>query len=265
MLMKGFGGCVMDNTNELMMLEKRRQYISLEKERQQIANAVVFNKDKFLALYGSGAFELFDYRKTNLRFYLRSQFDFSDYKKDAKASWRFRTVLEMIPGGEALKALSAGSGWEGIFSTLAFVERPLLEISAVDILPPENYKGPPSTKYFQGSICDMSFFPGECFDLIVCMEALEHLPPTIVMDAWKEFNRVLKPNGTIILTVPYTEALDNFIMCCPICCEWVSESGHVRSYPPSVVRAEANVNGFEIIEIIKGKENINVYKGIKRA
>ena len=51
---------------------------------------------------------------------------------------------------------------------------------------------------------DLSFdrlpFPNELFDSVVCMEVSEHLFDPI--HALAEINRVLKPNGTLIISVP---------------------------------------------------------------
>lgn len=51
--------------------------------------------------------------------------------------------------------------------------------------------------------CDITNIPepDEAFDAILCSEVLEHVPePTLVLD---EFRRLLRPNGTLILTAPF--------------------------------------------------------------
>jgi SAM-dependent methyltransferase len=106
-------------------------------------------------------------------------------------------------------------------------------------------------------------FDENCIDNIICMEMMEHIPPTQTMNVWKQFHRILKPGGTIILSIPYTEGLENFCIWCPICCEWIIESGHVRAYPPSVVEAEMKVNGFKLIESRRSPTNAYVYKAVK--
>ncbi len=51
--------------------------------------------------------------------------------------------------------------------------------------------------------CDASSIPvnKETFDAVVCGETLEHIPNPI--DVLKEINRLLKPGGRVIITVPF--------------------------------------------------------------
>lgn len=52
-------------------------------------------------------------------------------------------------------------------------------------------------------VCDITAIPepDAAFDVILCSEVLEHLPDPI--KAIKEFMRLLKPNGKLILTAPF--------------------------------------------------------------
>ncbi|NQV88628.1 MAG: class I SAM-dependent methyltransferase [Parcubacteria group bacterium] len=58
----------------------------------------------------------------------------------------------------------------------------------------------PSIKTHIGSITKLPF-QNESYDLIICSEVVEHIRDDI--SAIKELARVLKPNGTLILSVPY--------------------------------------------------------------
>ena len=42
--------------------------------------------------------------------------------------------------------------------------------------------------------------PDACIDSILCTEVLEHVPDPIAV--WKEFNRLLRPGGRVLLTTP---------------------------------------------------------------
>jgi len=54
-------------------------------------------------------------------------------------------------------------------------------------------------------------YPSNCFDVVVCADALEHLLfPFRIM---KELKRVAKPNGIIIISLPNEITLDNRIRC----------------------------------------------------
>jgi SAM-dependent methyltransferase len=46
-------------------------------------------------------------------------------------------------------------------------------------------------------------FPDESFEFVTCMEVLEHLPADLRPAAFREMQRVLRPGGRLILTVPH--------------------------------------------------------------
>ena len=48
-------------------------------------------------------------------------------------------------------------------------------------------------------------FPDSSFDAISCISAIEHIPGNGDILAIKEFARVLKPNGRVFITVPYSQ------------------------------------------------------------
>jgi ubiquinone/menaquinone biosynthesis C-methylase UbiE len=52
-------------------------------------------------------------------------------------------------------------------------------------------------------VCDITSIPepDSSFDAIMCIEVLEHLPDPVL--AIKEFSRLLKPNGHLIVTAPF--------------------------------------------------------------
>lgn len=54
---------------------------------------------------------------------------------------------------------------------------------------------------YTGSVTDMNQVPDASYDTVLCTEVLEHVPsPT---EAAHEMARVLRPGGTVILTVPF--------------------------------------------------------------
>jgi ubiquinone/menaquinone biosynthesis C-methylase UbiE len=52
-------------------------------------------------------------------------------------------------------------------------------------------------------VCDITQIPveDESFDVILCTEVFEHIPDPI--SAMKEFARIIKPNGKLIITAPF--------------------------------------------------------------
>lgn len=77
--------------------------------------------------------------------------------------------------------------------------------------------------------------PDSSFDAIMCIEVLEHLPDPI--NAIKEFSRLLKPNGHLIVTAPFC-SLTHFA-------PYHFSSGFNRYWYES----HMNENGFKDIEI----------------
>jgi SAM-dependent methyltransferase len=73
-------------------------------------------------------------------------------------------------------------------------------------------------------------FKSESFDLVTCLEVLEHLPLNVFEKALFEIQRVSKKY--IIVSVPNDEDLDFALVICPICRCWYHPSRHVRSFNP---------------------------------
>ncbi|OGV96635.1 hypothetical protein A2W24_01585 [Microgenomates group bacterium RBG_16_45_19] len=88
-----------------------------------------------------------------------------------------------------------------------------------------------------GNITHLQFLPNQ-FDLIYCMEVLEHLNKKSVALAYKELNRIATPKAIYVISVPVYEprSLKNH----PV--------GHNRKYTPEIVKDELEENGFKIIE-----------------
>jgi ubiquinone/menaquinone biosynthesis C-methylase UbiE len=55
--------------------------------------------------------------------------------------------------------------------------------------------------YLQADLQQLPF-PDHTFDTIFCMEVLEHLEQCIIAQALREFYRILKPQGQILITTP---------------------------------------------------------------
>jgi SAM-dependent methyltransferase len=96
-------------------------------------------------------------------------------------------------------------------------------------------------------VCDISSIPepNGSFDVIMCIEVLEHLPDPV--QAIKEFTRLLKPNGHLIITAPFcslthfapyhfTSGFNKY---------WYE--GHLREYGFKEIEISSNGNFFEYI------------------
>ena len=73
-------------------------------------------------------------------------------------------------------------------------------------------------------------FPDSHFDAVVMSEVLEHLDPDGFERSLIEVNRVLRPNGRFIGTVPAREKLDDSMVVCPNCGSRFHRWGHQISF-----------------------------------
>lgn len=83
------------------------------------------------------------------------------------------------------------------------------------------------TKTIHGDITALPFEPAT-FDLVTCLEVLEHLPSGVFEKALFELQRVSKKY--IIISVPNDEDLDYHLVICPRCRCWYNPNRHVRSF-----------------------------------
>lgn len=83
------------------------------------------------------------------------------------------------------------------------------------------------TKAIHGDIASLPF-ESASFDLVTCLEVLEHLPLTIFERALSEIERVSRKY--ILISVPNNEDLDYCLVICPACRCWFNPNRHVRSF-----------------------------------
>jgi len=83
------------------------------------------------------------------------------------------------------------------------------------------------TKAIHGDVAALPFESGS-FDLVTCLEVLEHLPFGVFERALSELQRVSKKY--IIISVPNNEGLDYYLVICPACRCWYNPHRHVRSF-----------------------------------
>lgn len=73
-------------------------------------------------------------------------------------------------------------------------------------------------------------FDTASFDVVIASEVLEHIPAATRVDALAEVERVLKPGGWFIGSVPYREILSDQEVICPACGTVFHRWGHVSSF-----------------------------------
>jgi ubiquinone/menaquinone biosynthesis C-methylase UbiE len=85
------------------------------------------------------------------------------------------------------------------------------------------------------------------FDLVTCMEVLEHLPSATIGSALSEIARVAKKS--IIVSVPYDEDLAAAECECPACSTRFNPDYHVRSFQERTLRALFRDYSFDLATI----------------
>lgn len=88
--------------------------------------------------------------------------------------------------------------------------------------------------------------PDHFFDLIVCLETLEHLPPDSTAALFRELRRILKPGGKLFLTVPWAEDLARETIYCPFCESLFHRWQHLNSFSREKLGALIGAQGFRV-------------------
>lgn len=85
----------------------------------------------------------------------------------------------------------------------------------------------------------------ESLDGVHCAHVIEHLTIDEVDDMLKEFYRILKPKGRILIATPHEKKI------------WRGPY-HLRPYPPFAIKKLFNFHGFKLIK----EESLGEFKGI---
>ena len=83
------------------------------------------------------------------------------------------------------------------------------------------------------------------FSVVMLLEVLEHMRPSVVVTFLKQISTLLVAGGRVIVTVPLHEDLSSMTGPCSHCGAISNVNGHVRSYTPELVRCEAALAGLK--------------------
>lgn len=159
-------------------------------------------------------------------------------KKNQKTreSW-IKNTLKSLPTG--LRLLDAGAGeqqYKQYCEHLEYVSQDFAQYDGTG-----NEKGLHTDKWDYSNLDIISDIidipePDVSYDAVLCSEVFEHLPEPI--SALKEFNRLLKEDGTLIITAPFC-SLTHFA-------PYHFYSGYNRYFYEKLLPE----NGFKIIELV---------------
>lgn len=95
-----------------------------------------------------------------------------------------------------------------------------------------------------------SELPGGAFDTLFLVETIEHLLDDDLEPTIRELHRVLKPGGTVIVTTPNNEDLEESKVICPDCGCIFHKVQHVRAWVPDTLSRFMATHGFETIHCL---------------
>jgi SAM-dependent methyltransferase len=73
------------------------------------------------------------------------------------------------------------------------------------------------------------------FDVITCIETIEHLSDTLLDETMAEISRLLKPGGMLLITTPFEEDLEVNFHYCPFCNSEFHRMQHIQTWTVSNV------------------------------
>ena len=145
----------------------------------------------------------------------------SDYRHSAPEKARVNDLLSLIPG-EGRSALDIGAR-DGFISRLLAEHFP--KVTALDLDKP--VIDHPQVECVKGNITALQFGDSS-FDMVLCAEVLEHIPPHLLQIACGELARVTKEY--LIIGVPYQQDIRVGRTTCRSCGNVNPPWGHVNSF-----------------------------------
>ena len=147
--------------------------------------------------------------------------DLSSYRASPAEQARIRDLFELIPQqGERALDIGARDGYMARLLADRFQE-----VVALDLEQPKIDH--PRVLAVKGNAANLEF-PDRFFDVVLCAEVLEHIPPEILPEVCRQIYRVSR--GVIVIGVPYRQDLRCGRTTCSSC-GWKNPPwGHVNSF-----------------------------------
>ena len=183
-------------------------------------------------------------------YYEQKSFWDHGYLEDPIEKNRIEEIIKIIPD-EVKTILDAGCG-NGSFLNFLKKNNKYDRLTGIDFS--EEALKYVQTEKIKGSISRLNFKDIE-FDLITCLEVLEHLPQDDFRDTISEIQRVSRKY--IIITVPNSEDIEHSLVNCPKCYCSFNPYFHLRHFDES--KLKYLFDNFKPI-IIKTVGPISIYK-----
>jgi glycosyltransferase involved in cell wall biosynthesis len=147
--------------------------------------------------------------------------DLTAYRSSAREQERIQDLMASLPKGYR-SALDIGAR-DGYISNLLTQE--FAEVTALDLEMPEVSN--PKVTTVRGDITKLDY-PDNAFDVVVCTEVLEHIPPHLLEQACRETSRVAK--HAVLVGVPYKQDRRLGATYCVFCGKPNPRWGHVNDF-----------------------------------
>lgn len=156
------------------------------------------------------------------------KFDLAEHRASASEQERIKSLLSLIPlSGDSALDIGARDGYLSRLLADRFKE-----VTALDLERPSIDDARITS--VQGDITRLQF-PDNCFDLVLCSEVLEHIPPPLLPTACNEIARVA--NRIVVVGVPYKQDTRWGRTTCEQCGGINPPWGHVNCFDEVLLRA----------------------------
>jgi len=85
------------------------------------------------------------------------------------------------------------------------------------------------------------------FDVICCVETIEHILPEHLDSVFHEIHRLLKPGAEVLFTTPNDEKLERSFIFCPNCGSEFHRWQHLRKWSEKTLRLKLEEHGYQVL------------------
>jgi 2-polyprenyl-3-methyl-5-hydroxy-6-metoxy-1,4-benzoquinol methylase len=96
-----------------------------------------------------------------------------------------------------------------------------------------------------------SHLPGSQFDVVFCIETIEHILSDELPSTFQELHRLLKPGGYLVVTTPNDEPLDQAKALCPECGAIFHRMQHVQTWNVQSITQFHRSLGFQTVKCLE--------------
>jgi len=122
------------------------------------------------------------------------------YNRMRRDKWMMKHANNIPNGSKVLDVGAGGCPYKRLFSHCEYFSHDFVQLSPSQIQDQKGY----GKMDFVSDILNIPV-PDKSYDVILCTEVIEHVPNPI--SVIKEFSRILKPGGTLLITAPLQSGL----------------------------------------------------------